>query len=85
MFKRREATTQKKWLNELKRAYGIDRVEDLRRHALDRGGDLEAEDLGLLVVGREELAGVDGVDDLPGVCQLDPVANALPEQWQMQS
>jgi hypothetical protein len=62
----------------VKRSYGVGRVEDFRRHALDRSGDLQAEDLGLLVVGSEELAGVDGVDDLPGVCQLDPVANAIP-------
>lgn len=68
-----------------KRAYGVDRVEDLRRHTLDRGGDLEAEDLGLLVVSREELPGVDGVDDLPSVWQLDPLADAIPGQRQMQS
>ena len=59
-------------------AYGVDRVEDFRRHAVDRGGDLQPKDLRLLVVGGEELAGVDGVDDLPGVGQPDPLAHTVP-------
>lgn len=61
-------------------AYGVDWVKDFRRHALDLSGDLKAKDLGLLVVGSEELAGVDGVDDLPGVGKPDPLAHAVPDK-----
>lgn len=61
-------------------AYGVDWVEDFRRHALDLSGDLQAKDLGLLVVGSEKLAGVDGVDDLPGVRKPDPLAHAVPDK-----
>jgi hypothetical protein len=59
-------------------AYGVDWVEDFRRHALDLSRDLQAKDLGLLVVGGEKLAGVDGVDDLPGVGKPDPLAHTVP-------
>jgi hypothetical protein len=62
------------------RAYGVDRVEDFRRHAVDLSGDLQAKHLGLLVVGGEELAGVDGVDDLSGVGKPDPLAHAVPDK-----
>ena len=57
--------------------YGVDGVEYLRGDAVDGGRDLEPKYVRLPVLGFQEGALVDGVDDLPGVGKLDPLPRAV--------
>lgn len=75
-------TPQENYLLEdtfLKRpSYSVYRVENLWRHSFQLSWYLQPKHISFLVVGFEKFARVNGINDLPRVLQLDPLAHTIP-------
>jgi hypothetical protein len=60
--------------------YSVDWIQYLGRHAIQCGGDLETKHFCLLVGCIQEFTRVNGINDFPGVRELDALADTISKQ-----